>query len=177
MAANPDRLSDDEVRMLCDQIAIRKKMSKDGGTEVTLCVDETLGSLAERALYSRSHVVQRHLQARQEQFPRMRTFIYGHTHQYEKPWPASLNYGIAVSVVNTGAFQRLINEAGFLRRLAGRTPQEGLRTMTSDELPACYTAVVVPSDETGWAAPELIAWHMEEDGVGAITDVEGSICQ
>jgi hypothetical protein len=127
-------------------------------------------------LYSRSRVVQRHIQARQEQFPRMLTFIYGHTHQSERPWPASLNYGVTATVVNTGAFQRLVNEAGFLRRLAGRTPQQALRTMTPDELPPCYTAVLIGPEASGWAAPQLVTWYMEEDGVGVITDPEDAVC-
>ena len=155
--------------MLCDQIAIRKKSSKEE-IERSLCVDATLGYISERALHSRSRVVQRHVQVRQEQFPGMRTSIYGHTHQYERPWSASLDNGVTVSVVNTGAFQRLVNEDGFLRRLAGRTPQEGLRTITPDELPACYTAVLVPPLAGSLASPELVAWHMREDGASAITD-------
>lgn len=177
LAADPDRLPDEEVKMLCDQIAVRKKRSAGAGTEIGLCTDGSLGSLAERALHSRARVMQRHIQGRQAQFPRMRVFIYGHTHQYERPWTVSPNGLVTVSVANTGAFQRVVDEAGFLRRLAGRTPQEGLRTMTPDDLPACYTAVLVAPDAAGRPAPTLVAWHMEENGAGTVTDPGDAVCR
>ena len=54
-----------------------------------------------------------------------------------------------VPVANTGAFQRLLDEPGFLKRLNGRTPQDALRTMTLDELPTCYSAVIVEAAADG----------------------------
>jgi hypothetical protein len=169
LAADPKRLPDADVLMLCDQVAVRKQGA--------LCVDATLGSITERALRSRARVVQEHVRARQVQFPRMRTFIYGHTHQYEKPWSVNVNAGVMVSVINSGAFQRLVDEPSFLSRLGNRLPQEGLRTMRLDELPPCYTAVLMPPAAGGRQAPELVAWHMPEDGTGVVLDPEDQRCR
>jgi hypothetical protein len=101
----------------------------------------------------------------------MRVFIYGHTHQFEEPWRVNLDSGPTITIANTGAFQRLVDEAGFLKRLNGRTPQEALRTMTPEELPPCYTAVIVPAGAAGdIPVPKTRAWHMPEDGTGSFTD-------
>jgi UDP-2,3-diacylglucosamine pyrophosphatase LpxH len=171
MAADADRLGDDEVRMLCDQIAIRKKTA--------VCIEGTLGATAQSTLYSKEQVMQRHFRERLAQFPRMRTFIYGHTHQYEKRWPVRVRDSTLVSVMNTGAFQRLVGDAGFLKRLRGRSPQEGLRTMSPEDLAPCYTAVLVePADAGRIATPRLIAWHMDEDdGPGTVIDPADARCQ
>jgi hypothetical protein len=81
---------------------------------------------------------------------------------------------VSVTVANTGAFQRLIDEPGFLRRLNGMTPQEGLRTITLEQLPPCYTAVIVPTDA---AEPQVRAWHMAEDGIGAFVSPTNDNCR
>jgi UDP-2,3-diacylglucosamine pyrophosphatase LpxH len=170
MATDPNRLSDDEVRMLCNQIAIRKKVAR--------CVEGTLGAAVQRTLFSKEQVLRRHLRERLAKVPRMRTFIYGHTHQYEKPWTVRVNELRDVTIINTGAFQRLVSEQGFLNRLNGRSPQEGLRSMTPDDLPPCYTAVLVaPTQARGPGTPQLIAWLMPEDGHGIVLDAADRRCQ
>lgn len=48
--------------------------------------------------------------------------------------------------------------------------------MDLDELPACYTAVLVASaGPTADLAPEVKAWHMPEDGEGQFVDAD--ICK
>ena len=118
----------------------------------------------------------KHLRARLGTYQSMRVFIYGHTHQYENPWPVDLD-NVRVTVANTGAFQRLIDEKGFLGRLNGRTPEEALRTMQLDELPACYTAIIVPAPPSGQVpVPKSRAWYMPENGSGVLTSPEDGRC-
>jgi UDP-2,3-diacylglucosamine pyrophosphatase LpxH len=160
LASDRTRLPDAEVQQLCDMIAVYQKDQ--------LCWNMQLGALAEHFLSSKSKVMAKHLAARQATYKSMRVFIYGHTHQFETPWRVQLEGApITITVANTGAFQRLIDEPGFLRRLNGRTEQEGLRTMKLEELPPCYTAVIVPAAATGQIpVPKTMAWHMPEDSAG-----------
>jgi hypothetical protein len=119
-------------------------------------------------------VLARHLRAKQAQFRAMRVFIYGHTHQFETPWKVAVNDLVDITVSNTGAFQRLINEAGFLRRIGGTPPADGLRQLRLEQLPPCYTAVIV---QQGGAEPEVYAWHMPEDGTGVLLTAGDARCQ
>jgi UDP-2,3-diacylglucosamine pyrophosphatase LpxH len=165
LARDPTRVPDEMVLHLCDLIADNKQK---------LCLDAQLGSLAQHALVSKDKVLARHLRARQRQFKGMRVFIYGHTHQYEDPRKVELNDLLKVTVANTGAFQRLLDEPGFLRRLNGMTPQEGLRTLRLEQLPPCYTAIIVPTDG---AEPQVRAWYMPEDGGGVFVPPNAAICR
>ena len=105
--------------------------------------------VVQNLLQSKSKVIAKHLVARQATYKKMRVFIYGHTHQFENPWSVDLDGLTTVPVANTGAFQCLLDEPGFLKRLNGRTPQDALRTMTLNELPACYSAVIVEAAADG----------------------------
>jgi len=75
----------------------------------------------------------------------MRFFIYGHTHLLEKAWQPSS--GLSVRVLNSGAFHRVIDKKGFLLRVnaKGIKPEEGLKKIAVEELPPCYTFVLIPS--------------------------------
>src|SRR5262249_9416651 len=158
MARNTSRMPNEAVLHLCDLIAERAKL--DPETSIPLCLEPNLGSAAQHLLVSKQRVMAEHLKVRLKQIRGMQKFVDGHTHQYELPWEVALGDLTKITVANTGAFQRLIDEKGFLARLKGRSPQEGLRTIELDELPPCYTAVVIPADAVD---PEVRAWYMEED--------------
>ncbi|WP_159006955.1 metallophosphoesterase [Bradyrhizobium sp. S69] len=171
LANDKQNLPDAEVQQLCDMIAVYEKDH--------ICWNLQLGSIAEHFLSSKSKVMAKHLADRQATYKSMRVFIYGHTHQFEEPWRVDLEgTPVTVTVANTGAFQRLIDEPGFLKRLDGRTPQEALRTMSLDELPPCYTAVTVPAVAIGQIpVPKTQAWYMPEDGTGVLTAPDDPRCR
>jgi UDP-2,3-diacylglucosamine pyrophosphatase LpxH len=171
LANDKEHLPDAEVQQLCDMIAVYEQDQ--------ICWDMQLGSLAEHFLSSKGRVLVKHLADRQATFKSMRVFIYGHTHQFEEPWRVDLEGSpVTVTVANTGAFQRLIDEPGFLKRLNGRTPQEALRTMRLEELPPCYTAVVVSPVPAGQIpAPKTQAWHMPENGSGIFVAPDDARCR
>ena len=160
LAQDKDRLPDEEVMHLCDLLADRKLGH--------LCTIPQAGALAQHLLVAKAKVLGRHLSERQKTFGPMRLFIYGHTHQFELPWQVKV--GLAqVTVVNSGAFQRLVDEAGFLKRLNGMTPEEGLRKISLEQLAPCYSAVLVKPTNAGEVpAAEILAWFMPEDGVGEL---------
>jgi UDP-2,3-diacylglucosamine pyrophosphatase LpxH len=154
LARDPARLPDESVLHLCDLIA-------DNGK--TPCVDRQLGALGQHTLIAKDKILARHLRNRRQTFSDVRTFIYGHTHQYEIARKVDLSRLLNVVVANTGAFQRLIDEPGFRRRLDGRSPEQGLREMKLEELAPCY-GVIIMKDEN--APPLVQVWFMPEDGVG-----------
>jgi hypothetical protein len=92
------------------------------------------------ALIPEQKIIEAHLRSRRDQFGPMQVFIFGHTHLFRKP--RSYTPDVEVTVANTGAFQRLIGEAGFLKRLNGMSPQEGLRKLALEKLPPCYGAIL-----------------------------------
>jgi UDP-2,3-diacylglucosamine pyrophosphatase LpxH len=166
LAKNSQRLPDAEVLHLCDLIA-------DANNKPD-CADPTLGSAIGNALIPKEKIMERHLRTRRAQFKEMQAFIYGHTHQFEKPWTVTPD--VSITVANSGAFQRLINEQGFLKRLNGMSPQEGLRKLELDKLPPCYTAILVPHT-TGAPSLNVRAWYMPNDAQGIFIEPDDPRCQ
>ena len=50
----------------------------------------------------------------------MSIFVYGHTHEMKFPWTCELYdaQSSQITVVNSGAFQRLLSKEGYLKRAA-----------------------------------------------------------
>ncbi|MBW7964889.1 metallophosphoesterase [Bradyrhizobium sp. BR 10261] len=162
------RLSDEEIRRICDLVAEREPDHK--------CWDSTLGAVKQNLLDSKADVMGKHLALRKMADKAMQVFIYGHTHQFEEPWIVTLKGSAEVTVVNTGAFQRLINERAFMARLHDRSPAEGLRTMDLAELAPCYNAVIVADSSSPSLAPQLKSWLMPEDKAGMFVSAEDPRC-
>lgn len=175
LAYDSNRLPEDDVRLLCDMIAIQRNPS---------CVRATAGYVLESHLVSREHVLRTHLKKRWKQHASMRVFIYAHTHQMENKWDLRVEGSKIVSILNTGAFQRVVDEPGFLRRLQAKSRQEGraittvnaLRVLTHDDLPACYTVVEVPYKD-GRPDPVTRRWYMPVPGQpGRLVDADDPLC-
>src|SRR5262249_109480 len=121
LARDNNRLTDEEVRALCDDLALRKAPEK--------CAVATAGAFLESKLVPRRHVVGAHVDGYLRDDKRLRIFVYGHTHEFEEGWPLKVTGGGQVIVHNTGAFQRTVDEAGFLARVSQKnlTPGDALR--------------------------------------------------
>lgn len=173
LAADPASLADEQVAMLCDQIAIR-------GEDDEACIRPTLGYLTERLLVPRDRVIRTHLDQLGDKFPKMTTFIYGHTHQLEKEHLVTVDSETVVEVLNTGAFQRVMDEEDYLNRLENYSPKpspsEGLRFLTlEDDFPPCYTVVIAPF-ERGRFRPKTWRWFMPDVGSGERVEVGDARC-
>jgi hypothetical protein len=160
------RLPDENILMLCDQSAVR-------GDPV--CQRPELGMLFEKLLGSGDRVLAPHLIQRQGEFPMMRYFIYGHTHDLKERWkPEGISH---VQAMNSGAFFRVIGERGYLDRIRqkGISVGEGLKKISLEQLPSCYTFVKqIPPDKE----PQVFIWIMkEEDTKGRIVDPGDSACE
>jgi UDP-2,3-diacylglucosamine pyrophosphatase LpxH len=170
LASDRDRLSDDDVKNLCDELKSRNRQD--------LCAMQTAGATGETLLVPRTWVMRAHVARRMEGAPRMQIFVYGHTHQLEEGWPLAVNDLRSVTVFNTGAFQRTTNEEGFLKRAKDRsmTPAEALRKLRPEDLPACYTAVLV--DYSGGVSNgKTQRWSMQEGGSGKFVLAGAPECQ
>jgi UDP-2,3-diacylglucosamine pyrophosphatase LpxH len=181
IARDPSRLSDAEVSMYCDLIAIRREeLTGAEKAKWETCEDPELGSTIEVFLYSKETVLREHLLNRREKFANLTVFIYGHTHLLEERWSLALEEDDTVSVLNSGAFQRLIDEPGFINRVNAdttiETPAEGFKMMPIEALAPCYTFIMVPYKD-GKPVPVTQQWYMPENGQGRIVNPGDEKCE
>lgn len=169
-ALDKTKLTDEEVRTLCDHLAFRKAPEQ--------CVVPTASALIESSLVPRRHVVGAHLDHYLRNDDRLLIFVYGHTHDFEEGWPLKVSGGGEVTVHNTGAFQRTVDEAGFLARVAQKNlaASEALRTIKLDDLPPCYSAVLVTYSASGVAESKTWRWHQKEGGIGTLVEPGDDRC-
>ena len=125
----------------------------------------SLGNLLERKFVAREDIMRKHVAQRAKELPTIQSFIYGHTHQLEEAWRLRLALDHSVTVLNSGAFQRLIDEPGFVARVEKLglkdTPHEGLRRITLESLSPCYGVVLIPNVD-GEPKPEAMLWYQGE---------------
>lgn len=161
LARDTKALPDDEVKNLCDKVAASAK------TEAELCprLDPTLGKeiLKNLSPGARLRALHAHLKKRYEQVPEMRAFVYGHTHELQCTTNVTPEGLVPFKVANTGAFQRLADDAKFTRKAADMhlTPAAALSRLTVADLPACYSAVLV-TERDGNPDVSVKSWFMEE---------------
>jgi hypothetical protein len=170
LARDNTRLTNEEVRALCDHLARREAPEQ--------CAVATAGALLESKLVPRRHVVGAHVEGHLSADTRLRIFVYGHTHDFEEGWPLKVASGTQVTVHNTGAFQRTVDEAAFLARVAQKNlaPSDALRKIKLEDLPACYSAVLVTYSSSGVPTSKTWRWHQEEGGTGALVEPGDNRC-
>jgi hypothetical protein len=144
LARDPSLVTDDEVKSLCDRAAV---ITQD---ETELCPrrDPTLGReiLKGLARGARLRALQAHLKARKSTVaPNMRIFVYGHTHDLQCANDVTPEGFVPITVANTGAFQRLADDDKFTKKADEMhiAPARALSQLSLDDLPPCYTAVLV----------------------------------
>lgn len=151
-------LPPEQIQELCDRVAV----ATDGQTR---CYGQ-MGGTIEGLVRAKGAVMASYLREALERpgFGRLRTYVYGHTHLLEKEWPVQATSSRKVAVFNTGAFQRVVDEPGFLARAkaAGVAPGEALKRLRVEDLAPCYGAVLVG---LGGSLPEgkTLLWRMAED--------------
>lgn len=168
------RFPDDELAALCTQAAIK-------APDKFPCQKRTLNALTQSLLHSRYGVMKKHLQelVRKPELRRMRVYVYAHTHLLEDAWKVNVTDMQQVTVLNTGAFQRVIDEKNFLilaKNKGYATPAAALGGLTVNDLAPCYSAVAVA---LGPMVPEAktLYWHMEEGKEGDFVSTTNADCQ
>lgn len=102
---------------------------------------------------------------RQNKTKGIRTYIYGHTHKYEKSHTIE-DGSWSMQVLNTGAWQRIVS-IDELKDIAKNKP--GVKDpfdLSLSDLPACYTYVVVEPYPSNKLNPELKKWGEDCSGWG-----------
>lgn len=160
------RLSEDELAQIC-----RQRTSRPG-----------LNAALEATFIPREDVLRTHIQQRRQQLPSLKMLVYAHTHQLETAWNLRLQLGDGVSVLNTGAFQRLVNEKGFRKRLDEKRiakHSEGLRRISLESLAPCYSFVEIEAgDSVSRPVAATRLWRMEEsDQEGVPVDLGDVSCE
>ncbi len=161
-------LGDDAVRQLCDHAAIQGN---------AVCVRREMGGLIEGLINTKEEVLAKHMVKLGNARVGAAFYVYGHTHQLEEPWELSLGGASRITVANTGAFQRVIGEAGFEKRVRDRNlkPGEALKTLTHDDLPPCYTFVVVTRGEVN--SMSTLRWFQPDGAEGKPVAVGAPGCE
>lgn len=178
LARDEEAVDDSQVSLICDELAAKGKSA--------LCRDPTLGSPvlkpggrptlggAVEGFWPRERVVGPHVKERWDDQRRVRTFVYGHTHTFEKTWETDVNSLVTVTILNDGAFQRVVDDDKFraLAKRRGISSGEAMRRIPLDDLPACYTFVRIVPGDGGLPDISLQAWLMPEDAAaGEVVDV------
>jgi len=162
---------DKHLYFLCDQLALRGEIQ---------CKDGTLGYGLETIIKSRTRVKRQHLIDRLEVYKDMKVFVYGHTHKLEEGHNIDIDGDKLVKVFNTGAFQRIISDESYRKRLAenypNMTPREGLSKFDLErDLKPCYTAVIAEFTNENYEL-KTYRWFAAEKGSGTFVDVGDSRC-
>ncbi|MFT3924241.1 MAG: metallophosphoesterase [Myxococcales bacterium] len=144
-----------ELTNLCDRAEAYRAAVADS---VAACVPP-MGQALEK-LKNKYAVLVKHLQQRAQEYPGFMTFVYSHTHAAEaefKPVDAEWN----PSVINTGAFQRVISPEEIEARIkSGALKRADVITLKHDQLPRCYTFVEIASTKD---SPKLSRFNYVTD--------------
>lgn len=166
------RTSDAEVLLLCDQVAIRQDAPR--------CEPRVLGAGVEKLIVPRMRVMREHVRARlaQADQARVRTLIYGHTHMLEEAWSLDISDFVTVTVLNSGAFQRVVDELGFVARAKARgiTPARALKVLEVSDLAPCYSAVLVPASG-GASQARTVHWHAPDGAAAQFVEPRDARCR
>lgn len=105
-----------------------------------------------------------------------KVYVWGHTHVAEQGVDyAAAGGGWSATVVNSGAWQRVVTPEWFAAQVAKRelAKANALVAIGVDDLPACYSFVKIPPGSTD---PELRYWTRGADGKGHETKSCASTC-
>jgi len=176
LAKDQSRLSEEQVRSLCDLLAIRAAQSRDA--RIRSCNEPSMGLAVQELSFAGDDEL---IKARLEELmgsaaPNVRLYVFGHTHQMDNGTTLSVK-GENVRFINDGAFQRLIDERTLDSLIVKHQRPDGLkmsrgeamRLIPLSELPPCYSFVQVSYRAGNSPSAELHNWKMAE------TDAEGSI--
>jgi hypothetical protein len=168
LAADPEALPEEDVMALCDRIAL---LSSGSGAGTRVPCSEQLSVAGLQKLIPENRILRSHLSMIRREHPKLQLLIYGHTHEMRKPWPVEVD-AETLTVVNTGAFQRLLDEDALQREATARnkTATEVFATMPLEDIPACYPAVLVKYAGP-LPKPELANWFVDPaTGKGSMID-------
>lgn len=158
-------LTEEELRYLCDRRGEENKvLDAMGLSKLQGCVSfEGMGAIGDKFRARDQLMENRFKEIIKKGGPSgYLTYVYGHTHQAEKPWNVRMPQW-TVTVINTGAWQRTIgaeqiNEV--MRECA--ISEELVLEIQPEDLPNCYNFVSITPGQEG--SPELHNWNKTRGG-------------
>jgi UDP-2,3-diacylglucosamine pyrophosphatase LpxH len=159
LVVDAGQFPDENVKMLCDKAV-------DQGNAV--CI-KTLGGMLEK-LVPKERIFSAHLIRKKKEFPELRYLIFGHTHIPDGPLSVKDKDREIGQVLNSGAFQRIIDKKGFFDIIAEKEVSTGKKVSISDgleqikveEIRPDYTFIRVSYQAGGFEKPKLCRWVMKE---------------
>jgi Calcineurin-like phosphoesterase len=162
-------LSDEEIEELCNRRAAMSMAQSAETPTISTCPRGHLTAATERFLVSRDEKFARHLRETNQKLVQenrlkvgepFEIFVYSHTHRAESLFKPLASQWEPV-VLNTGAWQRLaiVEDLESLRRNKGWSAKQVLSSIKLDDLPACYSFIVVKAQ-----LPSLRYWMRGKDG-------------
>jgi UDP-2,3-diacylglucosamine pyrophosphatase LpxH len=176
-------LSDDEIRAVCERIEGKLEESARAGvpTRLTPCPQRslgggedgepngTLGGVIDR-FRSRDKLMGQYLAERAAALGsgtsgRFHYYVFGHTH-FAEPTRSLPGAAWPISVVNTGAWQRVVSKDELERRARakGGRSRSTLTAIELEDLPACYSFVQSGCDGRGKRAEPVLRFFSEATG-------------
>lgn len=172
LAGLTDELKEDEIAALCDrsEVLAQRRDQTDRRPQSKRCPQRNgegakLGYFANKLLLADDVALAGYLRKTQQALlvPHRQpsVYVYGHTHSAKHPWKVEATPEWSVTVVNTGAFQRIANDR-FIARLPSsvRDDTHFLSKLQPEQLPACYSFVKLtgkPAEPTA-----LRFWRRDE---------------
>lgn len=150
------QLRTNEIELLCNRAEVfaqQREHSGGGGPQIKRCPQKNsqgarLGYFAKKLLLADDVVLKGYLRRTKSALPNPRKpfqiYIYGHTHSAKYPWIVDASPEWDVSVVNTGAFQRIASDK-FVAKLPAsvRDDPAFLSKLKPEQLPECYSFVTL----------------------------------
>lgn len=147
------QLTDEDIQTLCDRIEFfaQQRSQQADKPAIEHCPskagsDANLGYFAGKILKKDDEDLIAYLARTRSTLPTAQrsfvVYVYGHTHSAKQPRPVAVTPEWEVSVVNTGAFQRIASHE-FIDSLPEgiRAAPAFLATLTLEQLPECYSFV------------------------------------
>jgi len=169
-------VSDDNLTALCDQRKVlieyysRRPDQLPAGKSISPCAlrpgnAASLGYVADKVLGLDLRNRRKHIERMSREIGRQfDVYVYGHTHKAVEPTSQKIASRRRVSIVNTGAFQRLVTvkQLTDLARSLNRPLPEIFAQLTPEQLPACYSFVRVAPYGDGIPKAELLWWTQSQ---------------
>lgn len=182
-----DKLSNEDIKSICDQRAFIAELQQDEirnnkreKMSISLCprTAGSLGAIAQSIFLSGKKVLGDHLEktvcpnlkdCREKPFM---VFIYGHTHLALQPIELSLSRGYwKPTIMNSGAWQRVATpeQISLIREKRNLRGEMVLTGLFPEDLPPCYSFVLVKPYEKGTIPTPLLRYWVGEEGQEGLT--------
>jgi hypothetical protein len=173
----PAKFSDDEINIIC---LAKASLLRDGHKNISPCPPEgdEMGGAIKGLLFSIEDIQREYLKGVRNEVSGpggspFSVYVYGHTHKAHVEHPLAVvdpvfgDFG--VTLINTGAFQRIASKEQLGRILAALkkdSPGFSVFDLRPEHLPACYTFVRIGPYSAN-PSPALHNWRKVDGGNAA----------